>query len=385
MRRRALLSLLLTTVLLPIVALRAHATVADDLCPSADDPCVVSGAVAIDAGSTIELGARTLQLATGAKVSWTGDLTVNAEGCDFRLGSALAESAATTGDHFLNLNCTTSALAGIVATLGAGVIVTGPGPHVLSGAIQARGDQVGVIAIDSYAPPGHITVSGKIQAKSKTGTPPGEFRLWSNFGDILVTDTAKIQVKGATADPFTEFFFFEADSGSLTVNGSVDARAKSGAYAFNFEANQAVRFGPRSKVNAKAKGTGAEMAINSQVADVTLQGSIKAPAKAVSGGHGARVHVCAGHDILVDGKASIDASSGFDGSIILGAFNQARVGAGGVGAKLVSKTDGDIEVCGGTSGSISSASKVVPDAEAVGSGVCLSPESQVIFLLDCSS
>jgi hypothetical protein len=243
-----------------------------------------------------------------------------------------------------------------------------------------------VIGFDLMGTPGDITVSGTIQAKSKLGTPPGEFRLLSTFGNVTLTETAKVKVKGVTANPFSEFFYFEADSGALTVNGLVDARAKTGAYALNFEANQDVVFGPRSKVVAKAATTGAEIAINSQGADVTLQGKVLAAARAVTSGDGPRVHVCAGDDILVDQKAVIDASSGgFDGSIILGAFDVARVGTVSVGAKLLAKTDGDIEVCGGTSGSISASSTVVPDPEAVGTGVCLSPTSQVIFFLDCNA
>jgi hypothetical protein len=252
--------------------------------------------------------------------------------------------------------------------------------------VKAQGDEVGVIAVDFTNTPGDITVSGKIQVKSKLGTPPGEFRLISNHGDITLTEKAKIKVRGAMADPFSEYFYFLAGSGTLTVDGLVDARVATGAYGFNFEADQDVRFGPRSKLVAKARGTGAEVAINSQSADVTLQGKILASARPVDFGNGPRVRVCAGDDILVDAKSIIDASTGgFDGSIVLGAFDVARVGTVDVGAKLLAKTDGDIEVCGGTSGSISSSSTVVPDPEAVGSGVCLSPTSQVIFLLDCAS
>jgi hypothetical protein len=59
-----------------------------------------------------------------------------------------------------------------------------------------------VIAVDFPGTPGDITVSGKIQAKSKVGTPPGEFRLVSNFGDITIAETAKIKIGGATANPF---------------------------------------------------------------------------------------------------------------------------------------------------------------------------------------
>jgi hypothetical protein len=381
-----------TAALLPFVFLLAAspaaATVADDLCAPTDDPCVVSGSVAIDAGSTLDFGTRTLELAAGAKVSWSGALTITAGSCDFRTGSTLAEATTTAGLHYLGLQCGTSALAGAITTRGAGILVEGDGPHTMSGKIKAQGDEVGVIAWDSYGVPGDVTIAGSIQATSKVGPPPGEFRIATNFGSIVVTEVAKIKVKGAMADPFSEFFYFLASSGSLTLDGRIDARAKTGAYSFNFEANEDVVFGPKSQLTAKGKTKGPEVAINSQLAGVTLRGKIKAGVSApLQGGQGdAIVHVCAGDDILVDGKASIDASSGgFESSIVMGAFDIVQVGTAALGAKLLAKTDGDIELCGGTTAFVTGSSTVVPDAESVGHiGDCLSPESQVIFLLDCN-
>ena len=370
------------------LAAPALATVADDLCPPATDPCEVSSAVSIDPGSTLDFTGRTLRLLPGAKVEWSGDVTIIAAACDFQASTSVREGSVTPGSHFLNLDCDASTLAGSIKTLGAGIIVDGPGPHVLSGKIQAKGDQVGVIAVDSSGLPGDITLTGSIQAQAKAGTPPGEFRLWSTFGNVVVGEKAKVKLQGTERDLTGQYLFLEADSGTLTMDGSIDARIKNavdGAYHLNFEAQGNVVFGPKSKVSSAAVGYGSTVAINSQGGSVTLRGKITAKAKAVDGSHGGRVHVCAADDILVDGKASIDTSSGgFAGSIVLGAGDVARVGTVSIGAKLTSKTDGDIEVCGGTSGSISQSSKVVPDAESVGSGICLSPTSQVPFFLDCN-
>lgn len=375
----------LVLVALTFTATAARATVIDDLC-AATDPCVVAGTRTIDPNTTLDLAGRDLTLAVGAKVSWTGDLTVlNADHCDFQERSKLSEATTTAGTHFLELDCRSATLAGTITTLGAGILVEGDfggggdGPYLLSGTIRAKGDEVGVIAIDSYGSPGDITIAGKIQVRSKIGTPPGEFRLITNFGNISIP--GKIQVKGAIADPFSEHMIIEAGTGTLTVDGTIDARMASGAYSFNLESNAALVFGPKSKIKATAKMKGAEMAINSQVSTVTLRGKIQANARDVTGGDGPKVRVCAGDDIFVEDRSSIEASAGFDGSIIIGAFDVARVQAG---ARLLSKTDGDIEVCGNTSGSISPDAMVVPDPEAVGSGVCLSPESQVIFDLDCA-
>jgi hypothetical protein len=371
-----------------LLAPAARATVADDLCNPLDDPCIVSTQVTVDPGSTLDFGGRTFRIAVGASLTWSDDLTIDAGACDFEPGSKLVEDKHSPGTGFLRLNCDSSTLAGDVGTNGAGVLVEGDGPHLLSGKLKAKGDQVGVIAIDSYGLPGDITVTGKMQAKSTVGTPPGEFRLESNFGDIAIGEKARIKMRGVTADPFTEFFIVVAGTGSLTIDGKVDGRAKTGAYAWNLEANGDVVFGPKSKILAKGKETGPEIAINSQGGSVTLRGKILAKASNAGSSDGSKVGICAGNDILVDAKASIDTSTSGsgDGSIILGAFDVARVGTVSVGAKLLSKTDGDIEVCGGTSGSISNSSKVIPDPEAVGTtGDCLSPESGLIFELDCSS
>lgn len=375
--------LALAALALAVLPPRAHGTVADDLCAPAADPCVVSTAVTIDADSTLDFGTRTLRLAPGAALSWKTNLTVKAAICDFQTGGTVREGAGSLGSGFLELQCGSTTLAGTITTIGAGVLITGDGPHAFSGQLVAKGDQVGVIAIDSYGSPGNITVSGKILAKSKTGTPPGEFRLNSNFGNIQVTDTAKIKLQGAIADPFTEFFSCIAGSGSLTIAGQIDATAKTGAYAFNLEANGDVAIDAKAKVKAKARDTGAEIAINSQSGTVTVAGKVLAPAKNATS-HGARLRVCAASDVRIRPKSVLDASSGSAGSIIIGSGGHVSVGLSSSGAKVLSKDAGDIEICGAGGAFVSLASQVVPDPEAVGTGVCLSPTSQVIFLLDCN-
>jgi len=387
--RATLIRALAAATVLALPPSAGHATVADDLCGALDDPCVLAAKIAVDPGSTLDFGARTFRIAAGASLTWSDDLTILAGACEVEAGAKLVESKQlSSGTGFLHLTCTSTTLAGAVTTAGAGVLVEGDGPHLISGKVQAKGDQVGVVAVDSYGLPGHITVTGKIQAKSKAGTPPGEFRLVSNFGDVAIGEKAKIQLKGLTADPFSEFLIVVAHSGALTIDGQIDARAKIGGYGWNLEANQDVTLGLKSKIKADTKETGSEIAINSQSGTVRLEGKIQAKAKAVLGGDGGRVHVCAADDVLLSGKASIDTSSGFSGSIILGAGDRAIVGELPVFGtiKLYSKDDGDIEVCGGTVGNIiSSRAKVVPDAEAEGqTGECLSPTSQVFFELDCN-
>jgi len=362
----------------------ASATVADDLCAPVADPCIVSTPVVVDADSVLDFGIRTLRIDDTGSLTWSSTLQIIAGTCDFAKASKLIEAKTSPGNGLLQLDCGSSTLAGSMTTVGAGIVVAGDGPHVFSGKIKVQGDFVGVIAIESQGLPGDITISGQIKAKAKIGPPPGEFRVVSNSGNVAVTDKGKIKLQGVAAGDANEFVLFGAAIGSLTFDGKIDARAKDGAYHFNFEADGNVTLGPKSQVTAKAKGRGAEIAINSQSASVTMRGKIQAAAK-LADPDGGRVHVCAGDDILIDGKASVDTSSGSSGSIIVGAFDVAQVGTALAGAKLTSKTGGDIEVCGGTSATISSTTKVEPAPTAVGlTGDCLSPSSQVFFLLDCA-
>jgi hypothetical protein len=299
-------------------------------------------------------------------------------------GGQLVEDPMSPGTGFLELLCAASTLAGKVITAGASILLEGDGPHVISGTVQARGSAVGVFAIDAYGLPGDITVSGKIQTLSRSGRAPGEFRLLSTFGDILITGTAKIKSAGAVADPSSELFFFEAASGSLTIDGTVEARATVGAYAVNLEANRDVAIGSKAKVKAGARGTGAAVGINSQLGNVTLRGRVLARARTVTG-DAPRVGICASGDILVDGRAKIDTSAtGANGSIVLGAGGAAQVGTAATGASLLSREDGNIEVCGDGGATITPRSRVIPAPEAVGSGVCLSPSSGISFHLDCT-
>jgi hypothetical protein len=61
--------LLRLALLLAVVASPAFATVADDLCAPAVDPCVVNTTLTIDPGSVIDLGGRALNSGAAARVT----------------------------------------------------------------------------------------------------------------------------------------------------------------------------------------------------------------------------------------------------------------------------------------------------------------------------
>src|SRR5262245_60518950 len=101
-----------------------------------------------------DLGGRGLQVSSGATLSWSGDVMVtNAGSCDLQADSTVVEASASGGNPLLWLFCSSATLAGTISTRGAGVLVEGSaqtdGPYVVSGTSSAKGDQVGVIAIDA--------------------------------------------------------------------------------------------------------------------------------------------------------------------------------------------------------------------------------------------
>src|SRR5262249_13540825 len=59
----------LATVVFVALAPRASATVPDDLCPAAQDPCIVNTALTLTPGSVIDLGGRALQFGPAARVT----------------------------------------------------------------------------------------------------------------------------------------------------------------------------------------------------------------------------------------------------------------------------------------------------------------------------
>lgn len=381
MKKRLPFGSLVVGALALVCARPAIATVADDLCGALDDPCVVTGKVVVDPSSTLDFGTRTFRIAEKAKLTWRDDLTIHAGACEFQPKSQVVEDKTSTGTGFLELNCDSTSLLGKIKTKGSGVLAEGDGPHEWGGLISVKGDTLSVIAIDSYGLPGNITLSGKIIAIAKVGAPPGEVRFISNFGNIEVGEKAKMQVKGVESDPSSEIIWFEAGSGTLDIRGKIQAKTKTGAYQMAFEADGNVTVHPKSKIQCKGKGNGAEVGFNSQSGSVTIFGKVQVPAKEPS--DGPKIRICAAADATVEEKGFLDASDkSSDGSVIIGAGDVARIQAG---AKVFAKHDGDIEVCGGTSGSVSSQAKVDPPPEETGmTGECLSPNSQFIFFLDCN-
>ncbi len=376
-----------------LVLLASHpssaSTLPSDLCPPAHDPCIVTGTRMLGTDEDIDFGDRTL-LFERVKMYWTGNLTLRARRIELSLGDKIIERATTpTSAGMLTLMCDSADIRGDILNVGSGVLMedfdgvanaVNPG-STFTGKIQVKDDQQSFIGINSFGP---ITFGAKVKTKAKGPTPyPAQFVVVSTVGDVTVTDKAQIKLRRAVADPATELVWLEAPSGTLTVDGLVDARATAGAWAFDFEADGDVGFGPKSKVIATGKNGHAQVGINSQSGSVALHGRVLASSNAqITDPNG--IGVCAAGDITVDAAAQLVEKSGSGGVLVLGAGGQVTVGTAVKGAKVqLNKDSGDVEICGDGGVTIAAASSLVPAPAALGSG-CLSATSPTQFDLDCN-
>src|SRR6187401_3593371 len=103
MRPRAAVWTLLIGLL---CAQSAAATVADDLCAAADDPCVVDGRVDVTPASSLDFGVRALEIRRGGVLDvGDGSLTITARSVRVFAGAAIL---ARGGDTPRTIAITTS-------------------------------------------------------------------------------------------------------------------------------------------------------------------------------------------------------------------------------------------------------------------------------------
>src|SRR5262245_20188436 len=179
-------SLLLFTLL--AAAPSALATIADDLCAPAADPCVVNTTLTLDPGSTIDLGSRALTFGAAARI------TVGAGSVDIFAGSVrLLPGARITGS------------AGLV---GSTLTITSTGTISLEalGDTRSRIDLSAVLITGSVTlqAASDVTVAGDIISDGRDDDADGGFIL-------LDSENGKVLVTGSLS----------AKGGSLSSGGSV--------------------------------------------------------------------------------------------------------------------------------------------------------------------
>src|SRR5262245_33509103 len=312
----------------------ARATVATDLCPSAQDPCEVNTALTVDPGSVIDLGGRGLQLDAAARVTLgAGAVQILAGSVRLRAGARItgATGAAassleidTTGDIVLEASGSTlsridlstafNGNAGGTITLKAGGAITVAGTIASNGPnTEASG---GDMVLTSAA--GDLIVSGSLSAKGGSDGSGGFISVEADGGKIDVAQP--VDVSGGT---------FDGGEFDLTASGDVIVRQ-----AINVSGGG--DGGSGGTVTLSAGGTSTLLGNN--------DGTGSGPAQAGgSGGDGADVEIDGNQDVVVDGQ--VDVTSGFpDGSA--GTFSS-TVGRNFTQTQKITLLGNGVDACGG--------------------------------------
>ena len=293
---------LTTLVFLPMLLASAHparATVADDLCPAAQDPCVVNTTITLTPGSVIDLAGRALQLGAAARVTvGAGQVQILAGPVTLLAGARITGATGvapstleidSTGSIALQGTGSTRSRIDLSGTVQGGTITLNAG-----GAITAAGDIVsdgngteasgGVIMLTSAA--GDFLVSGSLSSNGGSDAGGGFISLVAQGGKIDIAQP--VDLSGG-----------EFDGGELDLTASGDVIV-------------------RQEINVSGgglSGSGGTVFITAGGA-ATLLGNIDGTAAGSSdegGGDGADVEIDANQDVVVSGP--IDVTGGFpDGS-----------------------------------------------------------------------
>ncbi|HZP42471.1 MAG TPA: DUF4215 domain-containing protein [Candidatus Binatia bacterium] len=358
---RILLALAVT-----LFAAAARATVATDVCPAAADPCVVSTTVNVAPGSTLDFGARTVDVKSGGKLSVTsGTMTILAGALHVEAGGALigVEGAlggtiavTTTGDirvdggrtpgrididgdqttgevdftaggdivlagSLLGRALTDFAAGALVNLTAAGAVMLG-GTVALGGGVQSIG---GALAVEAG---GDVTVTAPIDVSGGDG---GDIDITSNGGDVTLE--AGPVVNGAGD-------FGSGGTVTLAAHGTVSV--KGGLH------------GPGAGSALDGGGDGALVDITADTGAVTLAGTFDLSG-APPDGTGGEIDVTAGTDVVLTG-AVLAGDTGIDGC-----GGSVSVSAGGnVTAGIMQVPGGS---CGGGSVSITGGGAVALNGE----------------------
>jgi len=284
-------------LLLVAVVLRAPsagATVPADLCTG--DPCVVSGARTVDAGSVLDFGDVALRL-TPAAVLTIGagtprTVAIRARSIVLQPGAAIVGTGdaatvsllARSGEIRIERSGATSARIDVSGNQAGTVTLDARGALALAGNIEARGSgrdaQGGTIEATSAA---DLTVTGSVLASATGNGAAG--------GSIELAAAGAVSSTGTLSAAGNDFgggtIAIEANGGNLDVAGAVDVRGGNPD-------------GSAGTVDLSASGS------------VTLTGSLTGTAGSGAQeacGDGANVTITAGLDVVLGGTIDLDAGT----------------------------------------------------------------------------
>ncbi len=158
----------------------AQATVATDLCTPTADPCVVNTTIAVTTGSTIDLGARALEIgAQGTLDVGSGTLLIQAGAVRLLPGSKILGRSTTAGGSIT-----------IVASGSIDIQASGPSKGRID--VTSEGDD-GLITLQAA---GNVTVAGQLLAVGADQFASGGGIAILAGGSIVVTPSGDVIVAG---------------------------------------------------------------------------------------------------------------------------------------------------------------------------------------------
>src|SRR5262245_35355093 len=215
---------------LTVVVSPAFATVADDLCSPASDPCVVNSTVALTAGSIIDLGGRALHFGSAARVTvGVGAVKISAGPVRLLAGARLTGDPGIGGSHLQTdssgsialeatgspksrIDMSATSIAGSI-TLNAATGITVAG-DILSDGRDPEADG-GLIMLQTTA--GDVPVTGALSVKGGS---------LSGGGDIFVAAGGNIDFSPPVGISAGDF-----GGGDLAAMADGNVERKSGVWA----------------------------------------------------------------------------------------------------------------------------------------------------------
>jgi cysteine-rich repeat protein len=321
-RARQLLRHAAMVLLVAGIARPARATTANDVCPGIPDPCILDGALKVDAGSTLDFGGAELRMTGHASLDvGGGTMTIKARQLTMQpgahlLGASGTIAVTTTGDIQVQSNSTTlSHLDVSDGSFGGGEIdLISGGAIAINGVLFAKGTSTeadgGTLDIEAQ---GDVSIAGTVSAKSGSDAGGGDLTILSTAGKITVS--VPVDVSGGEYDGGDIDIEAGGDvvtTGTLDVSGG--SLSGSGGdlllVAGGVVSSQGQMIGSAGGSTAEGGGDGACIEGDAG-GDLQLGASVLAPgADGDPGGFGGDVLFTAGRTLAV--HAAIDTDAGLD-------------------------------------------------------------------------
>jgi hypothetical protein len=191
-----------------LVAGSSHANIndvdhADDICPPAADPCVLSEKAIVDAGTTLDFGLRTFRIASN------GQLDTGIGFVEVRCGNFIADKGSSPAIKARGSNGSGAVDGGSVVVLAQRGCSSAPSTPCVDDSDCSGG----TCSVGS----GDATLAGNIRAH---GAEPGEIEITA-AGSLV--STANIDVHGTVLEADGGSIELTAVAGDLSVSGKLDA------------------------------------------------------------------------------------------------------------------------------------------------------------------